>query len=125
MPKSKEMTAVIVDPATMKAETPADYTKRGWLYYSKQKYDLAVEDFRQGLTSETQNIDTWYGLGLALKASGTTLKAVEAFETVLGLLGKLEDKQRANILGRLTHGQINQMKTGDWNLEKEVWKRVA
>jgi tetratricopeptide (TPR) repeat protein len=125
MAKSKEAETLILDPATMNAETPADYLKRGWLYFSKNQYDLAAGDFRHALASEENNADGWYALGLALKGSGATSKAVEAFEHVLGLVGKLEDKQRANILTRLTHGQINQLKTGDWNLEKEVWKRVA
>ena len=125
MPKTNEAVAVVLDPATLKVETSADYTKRGWMYFSRKQYDLATEDFRHVLTSEASNIDTWYALGLSLKVSGAPSKAVEAFEKVLGLLDQLEDKQRANILMRLTHGQINQMKTGDWNLEKEVWKRVA
>jgi len=125
MPKSKVAEVVVLDPATMQVETSDDYTKRGWMYFSKKQFDLATEDFRHVLASETNNIDTWYALGLSLKSSGAHSKAVEAFEKVLGLVDQLEDKQRANILTRLSHGQINQMKTGDWNLEKEVWKRVA
>ncbi len=125
MPKSKEPEIIVLDPATMPAQTPADFTKRGWAYFSKQQYDLAVADFQHVLDSEATEIDTWYALGLALKSSGATTKAVSAFEKVLELIGQVTDAQRANVLGRLTRGQINQLKTGDWNLEKEVWKRVA
>lgn len=125
MPKAKEIAVVELDPAAMPAETPADRTKRGWAYLAKQQFDRATEDFQAVVSAEPANIDTWFALGLALKGSGATTKAVSAFEKVLELIGSVKDSQRAAIQTRLTHGHINQLKTGDWNLEKEVWKRVA
>jgi tetratricopeptide (TPR) repeat protein len=121
--KPRIIETAISDPAAMSAKTAADYASRGWLFYSNQKYEKAVDDFRHVLEEDRNEIDTWYGLGLSLKAAGASIDAVDAFGKVLELIGSLEDKQRANILGRLAKGQINQIKTGDWNLEKEVWKR--
>jgi tetratricopeptide (TPR) repeat protein len=121
--KPRIVETAISDPATMNAKTAVDYARRGWLFYSNQKYEKAVDDFRHVLEEERNEIDTWYGLGLSLKAAGASIDAVDAFGKVLELIGSLDDKQRANILGRLAKGQINQIKTGDWNLEKEVWKR--
>jgi tetratricopeptide (TPR) repeat protein len=119
------MTAVApINPSELKTETLNDYTIRGWAYFSTQKFDLSSADFDHVVAEEPENIDSWYGLGLALKGSGTNSKALEAFEKVLELIHLLEDHQRANILGRLAKGQINQIKTGDWNLEKEIWKTV-
>jgi tetratricopeptide (TPR) repeat protein len=114
----------IPDPTTLKANTPADYAKRGWLYFSRQNFDLAIQDFRHILSVDANDIDAWYGLGLAQKSAKDTPKALEAFEKVLNLIVILDDSQRASILSRLAKGQINQIKTGDWNLEKEVWKSV-
>lgn len=113
-----------VNPSSMKTETLNDYAIRGWAYFSTQKFDLSTADFGHVVAEEPSNIDSWYGLGLALKGSGTTSKALEAFEKVLELLHLVEDHQRAQILGRLAKGQINQIKTGDWNLEKEIWKTI-
>ena len=123
MAKPKIVESVVPDPAAMIAKTAKEYASRGWLFYSHQKYEKAVDDFRHVLEEDKNQIDTWYGLGLSLKAAGSASEAAEAFSKVLGLIGTLEDKQRANVLGRLVKGQINQIKTGDWNLEKEVWKR--
>ena len=123
MAKPKIVNNVVPDPTTMSAQTAFEYASRGWLFYSHKKFGKAVDDFRHGLEKEKNEIDTWYGLGLSLKAAGSGGEAVEAFSKVLALIVSLEDKQRANVLGRLAKGQINQIKTGDWNLEKEVWKR--
>lgn len=114
----------IADPTTMRVDTPADYAKRGWLYFSRQNFDLASQDFRHILNLDANDIDAWYGLGLAQKSAKNTAKALEAFEKVLSLIVIIDDPQRASILSRLAKGQINQIKTGDWNLEKEVWKSV-
>jgi tetratricopeptide (TPR) repeat protein len=116
---------IVPDPSSINPEIPADYARRGWLYLSKKQFDLATQDFKQLLAAEPDNIDGWYALGLALKSSGVKKEAVDAFEKVLQLMGGIEDKRRISMLTRLTHGQVNQLTTGEWNLEKEVWKRVA
>ena len=123
MAKPKIVESINLDPTAVKVESIMDYASRGWLYYSSRQYEKAVNDFRHVLEVNNDEMDAWYGLGLSLKAAGDTIGAVDAFTSVLGLIGSLTDKQRASVLTRLVRGQINQIKTGDWNLEKEVWKR--
>jgi tetratricopeptide (TPR) repeat protein len=113
----------VPDPATMSASTTLEYNLRGWLFYSHQNYEKAVSDFRRVLKKNNNEVDAWYGLGLSLKFAGSSTEAVDAFNKVLGLIKTMEDKQRKNVLERLAKGQVNQIQTGDWDLEKEVWKR--
>jgi tetratricopeptide (TPR) repeat protein len=113
----------VPDPATMSASTTLEYNLRGWLFYSHQNYEKAVSDFRRVLEKNNNEVDAWYGLGLSLKFAGSSTEAVDAFNKVLGLIKTMEDKQRKNVLERLAKGQVNQIQTGDWDLEKEVWKR--
>ncbi len=124
MAKPPKIQEVVPTPESIKVEKPADYAERGYLYFSQKKYDQAKEDFRHVLGMDAFNLEAWYGLGLTLKGAGNNAEAVNAFEHVLNLLGYVEDHQRANVLGRLVKGHINQLKTGDWNLEKVVWKSV-
>lgn len=123
MAKPKIVEKGVPDPAAMNAETPMEYASRGWLFFSNHKYDRAVDDFRHILDVDKNDLDAWYGLGLSLKAAGSSDEAVEAFNHVLGLISVIENKQRASVLERLAKGQVNLIRTGDWNLEKEVWKR--
>ncbi len=123
MAKIKIVETIVPDPASMSASTAKEFASRGWLFYSHQKYEKAVDDFRRVLEIDKNDVDGWYGLGLSLKFAGSKVEAVESFNKVLGLIKTLEDKQRANVLDRLVKGQINQIQTGDWDLEKEVWKR--
>jgi len=113
----------VPNPDTMKPLTTDDFLERGWLYYSHKKYELAETDFNLVLQKEPANVDAWYALGLTLKLMGDSQKAVDAFKKIDNVIAEIDDHQRATIISRLAHGQINQIKTGDWNLEKEVWKR--
>ena len=124
MAKSIKTELAAPDPEKMQVSTQADFAERGWLYLSHKNYDRSVADFRQVVATDPGDMDSWYGLGLALKASGSKEQALEAFERVLALISKVEDHQRASVLSRLAKGHINQIKTGDWNLAKEVWKTV-
>jgi tetratricopeptide (TPR) repeat protein len=122
-PKSSEFS--VPDPAAMKVETAADYMERGWLYYSHKKFDLAITDFLYVLKTDPDNVDTLYGLGLTQKASGASPQALATFEQVLKLVPNISEHQKASVLSRLVKGHINQIKTGNWNLEKEVWNYVG
>lgn len=124
MAKKDPIQSTIPDPTTLKVEKPSDYLERGWLYFSRQNYEQAAADYQEVLTTEPEHIDALYSLGLTLKNQGESKRAVEIFEKILGLLPHIDDHQRASVLSRLVKGQINMMKTGDWNLEKEVWHRV-
>ena len=122
--KSKKVEVISLEPEEMIPPSTAEFLKRAWLYYSRKKLDLAEKDYKTALEKEPENVDATYGLALTLKASGASSRALEFFEKSLTLLESITDTQRAHILGRLIHGQINQIKSGDWNLEKEVWQSV-
>lgn len=122
--KSQPEKSTTLQPEEMTPQTPEEFIQRGWLYYSRKKLDLAEKDFTTALENQPENIDAHFGLALVLKAAGSTSKALDYFEKSSQLLESIADRQRAQILTRLIHGQINQIKTGDWNLEKEVWQSV-
>ena len=44
----------------------------------------------------------------------------------MGLIdqGKIEDHAKREMLRRLTLGHINELTTGDWNLEDEIWHQA-
>jgi len=121
-PKKKSDAQIVPDPDTLNPQEMADFLERGWLYYSHQKFEAAETDFHTVLDKEPDNIDALYGLGLALKSLGKSQQALEAFEQIDYGINRIEDHQRALMISRLAHGQINQIKIGEWNLEKEVWK---
>lgn len=126
MAKSKASSAQVKvnEPEQLSPTTAAEYMERAWLFYSRKKYNLSEKDFETALETEPDNVEAVYGLALVLKSSGENARALSMFEKALALLETLSDRQRVNILGRLIRGQINQIKTGDWNLEKEVWQTV-
>jgi tetratricopeptide (TPR) repeat protein len=111
----------VPDPESIHPTTATEYVRRAWLFYANHNYEKSIDDFYRALDSDPENVDTVFGLGLALKADGKKEKAVETFEKTLTMMSTLEDHIRAQMLKRLTIGHINQIKTGDWNLEKELW----
>ena len=119
-PKNKA--GSIPDPNTLTPQSTPEYAERGWLFYSRQKFEQAEADFRQVLQQEPDNADAWYALGLVLKALGRSPQAIDAFTRVDEAASAIKDRQRAMIILRLTHGQVNQIRTGNWNLENEIWK---
>jgi hypothetical protein len=68
-------------------------------------------------------VDANYALGLIMKSEGNTQDAVEQFEKTMDLImqGKIEGHSKSEMMRRLTLAHINELKTGDWNLEKEIW----
>ncbi len=124
MAKKKDVASQKVDPELTQPQNQAEFLQRAWTFYSRQKYSLAQADFETVLSQDENNFDANFGLSLTLKASGNNQQALKAFEKTLALVPSIEDKQRANIMQRLIRGHINQIKTGDWNLEKEVWQIV-
>ena len=123
MPKPFEVIEDLVPvPESIHPGTSAEYVRRAWLYYGKNLYENSIDDFYKALDNDPENPDTVFGLGLAFKADGEKDKAIETFENALLLIDKMDDQVRARMLKRLTTGHINQLKTGDWNLEKELWQ---
>jgi tetratricopeptide (TPR) repeat protein len=117
-----------VDPAAMEQPAdPAAYLRRGYAFYGIGQYEKANEDLRQAFDLDSTSVDGVYGLGMSLKALGKKEEAVVAFTKAIELIDReiISDKSRARILRRLALGHINEIKTGDWNLEAEIWQRIA
>jgi tetratricopeptide (TPR) repeat protein len=101
-----------------------EYLRQGWGHYGRGDLTAAEERFRKAISLGPALIDAFYGLGLTLKAQGRKEEAVEIFLKLVVLLEKdtSMDSVRRTMLQRLTQGQINLLKFGDWGLEKETWK---
>jgi len=124
MAKSKKITETItIDPDSLSPSTPAEYSQRGWLYYSRGQFEKAENDFRHSINQQPEDLDTQYALGLTLKNLDRLDEAVKIFEAILERLPEMKERVRATMIQRLSKGHINEMTIGDWNLEKEVWKR--
>ena len=110
------------------AERPHDaeaLANLGWGLYGAGEPAQAVEQFQNALTVDSGYLDAQYGLGLALKALDDKVGAAAAFKKAAELTQRLDDLVRATMLRRLAHGHVNEISSGDWNLEKEIWRREA
>lgn len=119
--------AIVQDPSSMQNLTTAEgYLKRGMAFYARQQYENAENDLRTALSMNDGLIDVYYSLGMVLKAASKREEAVLAFEKVLTMLnqGRVKNSDQLAMLRRLAKGHINMIKTGDWNLEKEIWQHV-
>lgn len=119
--------AIVQDPSSMQNLTTAEgYLKRGMAFYARQQYENAENDLRTALSMNDGLIDAYYSLGMVLKAASKREEAVLAFEKVLTMLnqGRVKNSDQLAMLRRLAKGHINMIKTGDWNLEKEIWQHV-
>lgn len=93
------------------------HTNLGWGHYGRKEYDQALQAFDKALALQTDNLDAWYGRALALRALGRPTEAVQAFEQAQTLNNQTDEKNRRFLLSRLIKGQINETKTGDWNMD--------
>lgn len=108
------------------SQSAEDFLRKGWEYHSNKQEDSAEQSFRRAIQMSPGLLDAYFGLGLVLKAQGRKQEAIQAFEKVLDLL-ELEissEPAQRQMLRRLTLGHINMINSGDWNLEKEIWKRT-
>lgn len=111
-------------------EEPRDaaaFLRRGYAFYGSGQYDRSIDDFKRAIDLEEKNVDAIYALGMSLKASGKKEEAIALFKKAIALLdqGVVIDKSRSRMLRRLALGHVNDINTGDWNLEGEIWQRVA
>jgi tetratricopeptide (TPR) repeat protein len=106
-------------------QSAAENAHQGWQFYGKGDLRAAEECFRIAISLSPALVDAYFGLGLALKAQNRGPEAIEIFQKVVDLLEKdtTIDSTRRAMLRRLTSGQINLLKSGDWGLEKEIWVR--
>ncbi len=119
--------SVPVDPAKMaEPVTVDDYQKRGMAFYARKQYKEAEHDLVKAASLDTNNIDAYYSLGMVLKAENKKNEAVAAFNQVINLIHSHSDSAQVkyDMLRRLALGHVNELTQGDWNLEKEIWKRT-
>jgi tetratricopeptide (TPR) repeat protein len=98
---------------------------RGYAFYAKGDFPSAQKDFEVVLGIDPNDVEAIYGLGLSYKMQGNMEEGAKAFRKVLDLLGagSVEDPTRTKMLERLAKGHLNMITKGDWDLEKEIWKR--
>jgi tetratricopeptide (TPR) repeat protein len=103
-----------------------EFQLRGYAFYTKGEYRDARADFEWAISLDPKDLEALYGLGLTYKMEGNLEESANAFRKVLDLLkeGTVEEPTRAKMLERLTKGHLNNMTKGDWDLEKEIWKRI-
>jgi tetratricopeptide (TPR) repeat protein len=117
-----------IDPNKLGEPVTADeFQRRGMAYYARKQYNAAEDDLYKAIQLDDKNIDSFYGLGMVLKAMRQNDKAVESFNQVLSLIQTQPEsnKTKKDMLRRLALGHINEITQGDWNLEKEIWQRIA
>ena len=97
--------------------------QRGWAYHSRGEQDKAEADFRRAVSYSPESVDANYAMGLVMKSQGKTQEAIELFEKTMDLIlqGKIEHHSKSEMMRRLTLAHINELKTGDWNLEDQIW----
>jgi tetratricopeptide (TPR) repeat protein len=99
------------------------HSNLGWGYYGQKQFAEAIKEFQEALARDANWVDAYYGLGLAQKGAGAKTEAVAAFEKAAALAPQMEDRVRGSMLMRLAHGQVNQLKKGNWDLDKELRHR--
>ena len=129
--RKKEITQVKsqpFEPATIGEPSTADeYFRRGLAFYARKQLSAAEDDLKEAIARQSDLLDASYVMGMVLKSQGKKAEAILAFQHVLGLIGDQLNKHTArfDMLRRLALGHINMINQGDWNLEKEIWKRIA
>jgi cytochrome c-type biogenesis protein CcmH/NrfG len=92
----------------------------GWGYYGARQYDAAIAAFKEALQLDAGSVDTLYGLGLSLKEAGVHGEAIPVFKKVMRLAPERAPGARGMMLARLARGHINQIKTGEWDLDEDL-----
>jgi tetratricopeptide (TPR) repeat protein len=116
-----------VDPASIGEPNTADeYQRRGMAYYARKQFEPAEIDLQKATQLDPNHIDSYYSLGMVMKAVGRKDDAVSAFKKVISLIANNQDleKVKFEMLKRLAMGHVNEITQGDWNLEKEIWKHT-
>lgn len=129
--KKKKAAAPVVEIAVNPDAMPEPqdvqgYRRRGWAFHTMGSNDKAEADFRRAISIDPEDVDANYALGLVLKAQGRNEEAIASFKKAVALIdaGKVENRDRREMLHRLSLGHVNELTGGDWNLEKEIWQRV-
>jgi tetratricopeptide (TPR) repeat protein len=113
-----------LDPQLLPEPTDCEgFMRRGWAYHSRGEQDKAEADFRRAISFSPESVDANYAMGLVFKSQGRNEDAVEIFNKTMQFIkdGKIEDRAQSEMMRRLTLGHINELTTGDWNLEDQIW----
>ena len=124
--KKSDEKEVVGDLDPTELPEPNDYEsfmRRGWAQHSKGEQERAESDFRRAVSYSPESVDANFALGLNLKSQGRKEEAVEVFNKTMQLIedGKGESDSKTEMMRRLTLAHINELKTGDWNLEDQIW----
>lgn len=123
--EEKETTAI--GPNESKEPTDYDgFMQRGWAFHARGNQVKAESDFRRALSYSPESVDANYAMGLVMKSQGNNEEAVEQFNKAMELIkqGKIERPSQSEMMRRLTLGHINELTTGDWNLEDQIWHQA-
>jgi tetratricopeptide (TPR) repeat protein len=119
--------SVPIDPTSIAEPTTVDdYQRRGMAYYARKQFPEAEADLKKAISLDPKSIDSFYSLGMVYKAMGKDDDAVSAFKQVVNLITERSDAStvKNDMLRKLALGHMNEITNGDWNLEKEIWKRI-
>jgi tetratricopeptide (TPR) repeat protein len=119
--------SVPVDPnSIVEPTTVDDYQRRGMAHYARKEFPEAEADLKKAISIDNKSIDSYYSLGMVLKAMGRSDDAVNAFKQVVNIISERSDASavKYDMLRKLALGHVNEITKGDWNLEKEIWKRL-
>ncbi len=94
-----------------------------WALYAAGDFEESDAMFSQAGLLDPGDVEAPYGKGMARRRRGDKQGAMEAFEQALRLADRLEDRTRGQLLQRLAKGHLNFLRSGDWDLEREVWRR--
>lgn len=93
-------------------------SRLGWELYSLRHYKEAVEVLQSAHDRAKDDPEIAYVLGLTLKQLQEKDRAIKAFQSAAKNADRLENKLRASMLKRLSHGQANFLSSGDWDMER-------
>lgn len=122
--KKQAEQATILEPSEIKDPNNYEsFMQRGWALHARGEHEKAESDFRRALSYSPESVDAAYAMGLVLKSQGNTGEAAEMFNKTMELIkqGKIEEHSKSEMMRRLTLAHINELTTGDWNLEDEIW----
>jgi len=101
------------------------FLQRGWVYHARGEQEKAESDFRRAISYSPESVDANFAMGLIMKSQGKTQDSVESFEKTMELIkqGKIEEHSKSEMMRRITLAHINELTTGDWNLEDQIWQQ--
>lgn len=108
-----------------KPQDVEDYIDQGWSYHAQEKNETAAEEsFRNAISLNPKSIDAYYGLGLVLKAQNRKQESIDNFKKVIELIeaNPTDEQSQGEMMRRLSMAHINQIESGDWGLEGEIWQ---